>query len=176
MVLAVLPFQGTLIAESVDDSCRKTRGIAQSVDPVDQETDSSAAEPYGVMMRESMMVRLPCRGSRPPTQDENREQPYLQKARTAVTSSSWKCLETSTVDEPITTWSWDFRNEDALRWLRIYQFDSNRFRQWVKTYWFTNLLNMVQNSNEIFQIGFLGTANNTSWPFYIMLKPFAFLF
>lgn len=101
-----------------------------------------------------MMVRLPCRGSRPPTQDENREQPYLQKARTAVTSSSWKYLETSTVDEPITTWSWDFRNEDALRWLRIYRFDSNRFRQWVKTYWLTNLLNMVQNSNEIFQIGF----------------------
>lgn len=68
-----------------------------------------------------------------------------------------------------------------MRWddWRIYQFDFDRLRQRVKKYWFTNLLNMVPNSNEICQICFLSTSNNTFWPFYIIVnsyRSFAFLF
>lgn len=131
MILGSSTFMRPLVAESVDDSCRLSQGSRDCAECRPRRSwDSSAAEPYGGMMRESMMVRLPCRGSRPPTRDENREQPYLLRARTAVTSSSCWCLETLTVDEPITTWSCEFRNEDALRWLEDL---SIRFRSVAST-------------------------------------------
>lgn len=138
------------------NSCRKIFGIAQSVDHVDHETAAQTSH-MAVWWESQWWYDCRVEGHVLP----HGEQPYLQRARTAVTSFSCKCLESlDHVTFAMKTSRW-------LEGLSIL-FQSLASVGWK--YWFTNLLNMVGNSNEICRKGFWAQPNSTFWLFCITMN------